>query len=173
MTASKSTVWAAAALNLGATTLVGAFTAIAVTSQWSTAETLGRHTEILNQQTKLMEAQATRLDQLGTEINETNRRLQISQTDIGMHLASAGISVNEDVTMELISDQIVAFPMTTAAKQLLIDKNLEPIAITPAINGYVLDAQSVEIINGAISNSESPDNSNQVLKSPGWLKNER
>ncbi|BDA83563.1 hypothetical protein Sa4125_11050 [Aureimonas sp. SA4125] len=133
-------------VNLAASALIATFTIFAFTGQ-----------------NELFTEQGKQSDQLGTLIAETaslnrkvdtvvdraaqiERKIEISQLSPSVMMAKAGFPVTSDVQLVWLGDEIVAFPRSPEAEQILKDKKYLPLQVDPTIAGYVLDQRAASIV---------------------------
>lgn len=150
MTASTSTVWAAAGINIAVTAIVGSLAFTTLSNQWSTSNTLGQHTSTLSSiNGDVLEVRA-QVDKANVGIQDLRRQIQTAQTDVSAVLAKAGILVDPDITWASVGREIVAFPQTEEAAGILKAKNFSPVQLTPAVGGYALDDASAKIVRDVL-----------------------
>jgi hypothetical protein len=65
-------------------------------------------------------------------------------------IAQAGIPVDDNVKPVSIGSEIVALPQTDEAARVLRNRNWLPVPITPAVGGFIADAQSADIVRAVI-----------------------
>lgn len=153
MSASNATVWAAAGINFAGLTLVAGLTGLVLTNQFAVAEKLGQQSTAIGtliSTTSDIQKQSMALSDRAKEIE---RRIQVSQMDVGSLMAKAGIPVGADMTFERIGEQVVAFPQTPEAEQKLKDRDFQPVQFTPSIGGFVADAATASIVKGVVDNA--------------------
>lgn len=144
--ASAGTVWTAAGTILGAMALIGAISFTTLTNQWSTAETLGRHSAALGTLTQLAGETDRKLDALAGRADQIDRKIALETTDLSGLMAQAGIPVDENVKLVSIGQEVIALPQTDAAQRLLRERRWLPVQITPSVGGFVVDARSADLV---------------------------
>lgn len=155
MSEKTSTILATA--NLGVSAIIGAFVIYAVTGQNELYRLQGQQSAQLGQ---LIEA-TTRLEDFNlkitnnfnnvdNKIDAVERKIELAQINPSTMMAKAGFSVDNDIQLVWFGNEVVAFPRTAEAEKTLQEKNYLQVKLNPAMEGYVLDAPTADIVKQSV-----------------------
>ncbi|SMD14941.1 hypothetical protein SAMN06297251_14410 [Fulvimarina manganoxydans] len=154
MTASSSTVWAAAGINLAFTAIVVGITGVVLSNQWSVATTIGEMRTTIASMEKVSTDTSAVVKDIQTRTTSMERQLFAERTSPGQLLASAGINVDQDVGVTMIRGRVVMVPRTQQAAERL-STNFQRVKLLPTVDGYTLDEASVAVVENYISSTAS------------------